>query len=137
MRAVLLCDWQGDNDDDLPTLRHADIPPSPPPPVELNSSDDDRAACQTCQTALSPPSAPHCCSWHPWLRALDPLAAAPAVNGFCCHPISKTGTHAVGVYATHSNDKVARVQAKCAEEAGPVCLPGDRLLFPFLFFFGL
>lgn len=26
------------------------------PPGQLNSSDDDRAACQTCQTALFPPA---------------------------------------------------------------------------------
>lgn len=63
MMAVLLCDWQGDNDDDLPTLRPQICLL---PPVQLNSSDDDRAACQTCQTALFPPA----------LLSMAPLASS-------------------------------------------------------------
>lgn len=70
------------------------------PPVELRSSDDEsRGPAKPVKTAWCPRI---CCPWHPWLRGLVPLAAAPAVNGFCCHPIAKRGTHAVGAYTTHS-----------------------------------
>lgn len=102
MRTVVLCDLQVNNDGDLPTL----LPRTYLAPVRLRSSDGGRARLPNLSNSLVPP---HCCPRHPWPRGLVPLAAAPAVNGFCCHPMAERGTHAVDGICIPFKDKGAGV----------------------------
>lgn len=115
MRAVILMrEWQGDNDDDLPTLRPRIYLV---PPVELTSSDEDRAACQNLSNSLvSPhllPMAPLAFeAWSRWRQL-------PRSTGFFAVILSPEGESMRWVHIELIRKKEGEAGAlKCAGKAG-------------------
>lgn len=98
---MVLRDRQGDKVDDLPTLLRPQIY-LPPPLLSREVQTMIAPSAKPVKQPCSPRTAAHGTLG---FEALVPLAAAPAVNGLCYHPIAKTGTHAVDGICNSFNDR--------------------------------